>query len=62
MNTFVNAFWATFNWRLSPSNRKCAWYHSDMETLSALLALCERGLVDFPHKGPVMSRFDVDFM
>ena len=35
----------------------------DMETVSALLALCVVNLpVDSQHKGPVMQRFDVSLL
>ena len=41
------------------------WYH-DMETLSALLVLCEGNPPmtggRFPHKGPVMQRFSIVFV
>ena len=57
---FLNAssMYSIFPWNCRP------WWRFDMETLSALLALCgdiHRSPLGSLHKGPVMQCFDVSF-
>ena len=52
-------------WQVSPHFHGISWWRHQMETFTALLALCSGNLpfspVNFPHKRPVTRSFDVFF-